>query len=429
MAQKYFHVLELWRIAYQPLLAEIGNKPVVVIVSTGFASIYEYSEYLKENSDYKVIWMSPQMKGLNQDKVKGIYLADLTTIITALRLRGRMDNVVFMMVHAACTHTAPEKVKRMLPGAKVISSIYDFMNIFVPKDKIHLWEQYVPDKSRAREEYAGLEQITQGRLVDGLLYKDYGPDLPFIKPCEAAYKLWLPPVLPKRLFQPMDGMCEKDNFVYIGTIVPKETHGRKAGLFEDIMMEHIFRDVTDQGYPIDAFVLNTHPEVEKEYKELFPEGTVRVFKGRLLGQLLPALKGHYHWGWMLYYWSNELIMEHIRISIPTKIFTYIALGIPPVVSEEFESVVRIVDKYKCGVVCSQKDIKDLKGRLAKEDYAQLQRGMLNAREDLCVEYFKDKFVQLVKNVMITPAIILEDEHEEKTQEEKTHATPTTATVG
>ena len=116
-------------------------------------------------------------------------------------------------------------------------------------------------------------------------------------------------------------------------------------------------------------------------------------------------------------------MEHINISIPTKVFTYIGLGIPPVVSEEFESVVRIIEKYKCGVACSQRDIKDLKTRLAKENYAQLQKGLLHAREDLCLENFKDKFVKLVKDVMITPAIMLEEDNEEETQKEKEKEQP------
>jgi hypothetical protein len=111
----------------------------------------------------------------------------------------------------------------------------------------------------------------------------------------------------------------------------------------------------------------------------------------------------------MYHFPKEIVLPLVRITLPTKFFTYLSLGIPPVVSEEFHAVCRLVEKYKCGVVVSQKDIPHLESILSQQNYAQLQENVLKARKDLRLEKFLPKIVSLLKRVMKNEPIFVEEE--------------------
>ena len=42
------HVAELWRAGYRPLYCEVGEQPLVIIVTSGVANIYEKSKALED---------------------------------------------------------------------------------------------------------------------------------------------------------------------------------------------------------------------------------------------------------------------------------------------------------------------------------------------------------------------------------------------
>ena len=294
--------------------------------------------------------------------------------------------------------------------------IYDFMPLMVPEEKRDLWKQYHNDDgTKARVEYEALAKIRRGETADALLYKDYGPDWPYLKDVPIP-KFWIPQAVPEDMYQDPPPEDVWESFLYVGTIVPKCTHRRPANVFEDIMLEGIFDEVSRQGIPIHAYVLNPHPDVIQEYKQLFPDGRVRLFRGDVTQLLVPRVAGRYRWGWALYHYPEPMVMPLVKTTLPTKLFTYLAIGIPIVVSAEMKATCRIVKQYNCGVIVTQEEIPRVAEILRKADYKALQEGVLRARKELSLDRFIPKLGSFLKRIMKSPAKRLEPYDEQQSHE-------------
>lgn len=394
--------LPLSSIAHEHLFEHIGTGPVIFMIAPAFVNMTERMDAVSKGLGWPVVWISKHIRGLMKTH-EGRLLCSIDVAIGALSKRKDRGEAIFLTVHAAASFECLFKLQEVAPGAKLVSYAYDWMHLFVPREKRHMWAAYDPQgKGWPEAEYDALEGVISGTLADGVMYKDCGHDFPMLKGCKSP-TLWSPNTLPIRLAQPQPPLDVPNRAVYIGTIVSEKTHRREHRIFEDIFMEEIFDAVSRQGVQIDAYSLEPMSEVIAAYNERFPTGRVKLYQGRLLGQLLPHLRQRYRWGWMLYYQDCEMIMPHIKITIPSKIFTYLMLGIPILISEEFEACVRIIREYNCGVVLSRKDINEnIISRLDSQDYAQLLEGVARARNTLCLERIHDDFLGFLKKVKEAP---------------------------
>ena len=400
--QETRYSVRLSDIGYRPLYYRIGEKPLMVVFSLGFRSVVETSSWMRRNLGIETLWISRQVKGYRWEPAQNILGADLLTAIKALEMRRNLDNVVAFMVHMAAPHSGPWRFKSRIPKVKVISLLYDAMNLWLPREKLHLWKEYTKAKGANEGEYAALEELLRGDYIEGLVYKDYGPGWPFLKTTNCPTQ-WFPSTVPRTLFQaPPDPKRIPERFCFIGTIMPHRSHDRPAGLFADIFMDRVFRQAADQGYHIHAYVVKPDPEVVQEYQQKFPEGTVRLFPGTFLNELLFRLRGRYKWGWMMYEYPCPHVMPLVENTLPTKLFTYMALAIPPVVSEEMHAVARFVREHEVGVVVSQEQQKRLRPILEGQNYPQLLENILKVREEFCLENQIPHLGHFVERVMKGP---------------------------
>jgi hypothetical protein len=396
-------VYQMWMGTYETLFSEIGDRDLVVMVSSAFVDLVEKVGAAEKALGFKTVWMSKKILGLVRGP-QGQVVSDFQSITKMVNQRSRQDNVIFFMGHAACSFATIPKLRAACPGAKFVSYVYDWMHLFCPEEHIDLWKQYTPTgESIADKEYEAINGVIKGDLVDAVFYKDAGESFPMLSKCQARGGChWLPPVIPKQNYQKPPKPDVEDRIAYIGTIVPKRTHGREAGLFQDIMMEDVFKLTVAQGYQIDAYSLTPDQEVLSEYKKLFPKGEVRVNQGMLIADLLPVLAGRYKWGWMTYLWTTDLIMEHIKVSIPVKFFTYLSLGVPILISREMEACGEIIDKYGCGVRVGQDELRCIREVSESYDYEKLLVGVQSARQGLCLEKFTPRVEKVLKSVMEMP---------------------------
>ncbi len=402
MDQQYWHLVELWRCGYRTLYAEVGERLLVVFVSAGITDLYAKHRLTEEALDCRVVWLSRQIQGIRNEKNQRVLITDLGNLLRLFSepgCRKNLDNTLILMVHAAVSHVGVARIKQLLPGVRVVSYIYDFMDLMVPETEIEAWKEFHGGTAaRAKLEYDYLKAIRTGKLADAVLYKDHGPNWNYMRECSVP-SMWLPQSLPRGLFQIPPNPSVPDSFCFIGTIVPKETHKKESGLFDDIMMEDIFAEVADQGFRIHAYVLNPDHRVIEEYRKLFPGGMVKLFKGDILDHLLPRLRGRYRWGWMLYRYPKDIVMGMVKETLPTKFYTYLALGVPPVVSSEMKAVCKLVEKYGCGVVVKREELRNLRQVLSRYDYPALQRGILRAREELSIDVHWPKVIKLFRKVL------------------------------
>jgi hypothetical protein len=110
---------------------------------------------------------------------------------------------------------------------------------------------------------------------------------------------------------------------------------------------------------------------------------------------------------MMYHYPQEVVLEMVGITLPTKLFTYLTLGIPPVVSEEKKAVCHFIEKYKCGVIVSQKDIANLRPILDAQDYPVLLDNVRKAREELCLEAYLPQLTEYIQTILDRPQIPVE----------------------
>lgn len=402
-------VLELWKCGHRTFFAEVGNKPLVVYLTRGHPGLLEQSEWIQKNLEFRVVWCDAAYPGVRNDRGRKILGTDLISLQEAMKLRGNTPigkDTIFILTHMAVPHSTAYHIKRMFPGSRVISQFYDVMSLWCPKDQSRLWNDYSDCKGSNIAEYEALEDILAGRYVDGIVYKDYGApaDVGSWKLMEQAGvpTAWIPSCGTEKNFQAPPNPDVSARFIYIGTICPKSTHGGKtgkSGLFADIMMERIFSDVNQQGFEVHAYLSSLGDEVRREYQGLFPYGGVRLFDGAFLTGLLPRTEGRYKWGFMLYHFPQPAIMELIKATLPTKFFTYMALGVPVVVSEEFEAVCRMVRKYGVGVVIPRSEHGHIRKLLNAQDYKTLTDNIVRVRKQFCHEAYVHSMGALIQRMM------------------------------
>lgn len=396
--------LELWKCGHRVFYAETGNLPIVIYITRGHPGLVEQSEWIQKNLGMAVAWCDPAYPGVRNDRARHILGTDLMSLQESMKLRGNSKNVWFIVTHMAVPHTSPYHLKRLFPDCRVICQFYDVMNLWVPKAHYQLWDDYGQCKGSNIAEYEALDEILAGKYIDGIVYKDWGQGWPFMK-AAGVPTAWIPSCSSQKNFQTPPVPETANRFVYIGTLVPKSTHGGKtgkAGLFSDIMMENIFADVNRQGFEIHCFLSSLGDEVRREYAKLFPYGGVRLFDGAFLTGLLPRTEGRYKWGFMMYDFPQKIIMELIRSTLPTKFFTYMALGVPVVVSEEFEAVCRMVKEYGVGVVVPRSQHGDIRPLLKAQDYKTLTDNVVKMRVKFCHEAYVHCMGALIKQTMDNP---------------------------
>jgi hypothetical protein len=240
----------------------------------------------------------------------------------------------------------------------MICHFYDEMDLWVPPEQRALWDDFENTKGGNPAEYAALAEIRAGKYVDGFMYKDWGPDTPWPYLADSGRPaVWCPSATSRKTFQVPPKPTVVPRFIYIGTVVPPSSHRRAGRLFDDIFMEDVFERAVVQGYEIHAYLSMYNKmildEVIPAYRKRFINGSVRLFNGSYLEGLMPRIAGRYKWGWMMYHFPQPAILPLIRNTLPTKVSTYLALGVPIVVSEEFEVVARMVREHNLGVVVSQ----------------------------------------------------------------------------
>ena len=389
---------------HRRLFGLFGLRPVVIILSAALPEMMVRMYQLHDKYGYEILCVTKEMKGIQWSPVVKCWFSDPTTMINYLRMRQNRNNVVFFTIHSAVNWQSLDRLRQVVPDAKIISFVYDWQNLFVPREKLSVWDEYADSGSKyALAEADVIDKALEGRMCDAIIHGDYGDNWEYVcaRPLPGG-SYWIPRSQSKEIYQPMPSVEVENRCVFLATVLDKKRFAKTNVLFPETNIINVQRRVCDAGYKIDIFSLNPRPEVVEEYNKEFPHKMVRIHQGMPIRQLLPVLSGRYKYGMMLYEWETHVTDNHDAVTLPTKFFTYLALGVPVLASARLKSVCRFIRELGVGVIFEDGDTFKFKEKMATVDYAALRKNVEAVRFKFASEEFDERFCTVFKNVVELP---------------------------
>jgi hypothetical protein len=371
----------------------------IINCRTLFYDVNEKVKILKEDMKLDIVWIDHTISPEIDEH--GIVRANIVDVISYIRHRTRKDNILYFSVNPVWHLVMLHLIRTVFPEIKIILYKYDWLNLFCPYEHKEIFQRFVNlPMSYIEGEYKILDLILKGEIVDGILYKDGGKLFSVLKEY-ALPKLFFPAYLPKRLYQePPKGIDNPNKMLWLGKLFSDKDY--PAELFKEVFLFEVLDEVSRKGFFVDLFYVDSPAHSVNAYKEFFKNNNyVRAIEGKPLDDLLPEIAGKHHWGFVVgdFRDVSGVNKQHLEAALPARIFAYLALGIPIVVSEELKYTSDFIRKHGIGVVISTKDIKNIDSILKSMDYIQLQKNVLDVRERLCLENQKDRFIDFIKKVV------------------------------
>ncbi|MBF0186370.1 MAG: hypothetical protein HQL50_00420 [Magnetococcales bacterium] len=279
------------------------------------------------------------------------------------------------------------------PKLRIRHEIFDWMAPFIG-DQLDLFEQ---EGVFSREEMHwmldGEEQVRAAS--DGLFHKSDGPWVEeHVKKAEAP-DLCVMPCPPKSWFResrtpapiPPEGPFR---LVYPGQIKPPGEQRRIFGVMNFLPMIQSFgRQGVD--FSIHHPIYYSPSESQRVFADYHREADgnphFKFLPGVPLPDLLDHLVGRYHLGLVANFFDDDFAVgwSHTEECMSSKLFVYLAAGLPVLVSEEYRFMARFVQEREIGVVVSRSELENLVPVLERIDWSALSTRVIEARSDLHVD--------------------------------------------
>jgi hypothetical protein len=384
------------------LTEAVGEDDVVIIFSNYFYDVWEKINILTESLGFTVICCDSRGEITPQkDLTKKVIKSNIVDIFNFLRTRKRMDNVLYLSVNAVWRHVLPYLIRSSFSEIKIISYMYDWLSLFCPyKHRKHLQGYLGLSDENIESEYEVYNRILKGEIVNGILYKDGGENISVLKNYSLP-RLCMPVFLPESLHQKAPyNISQPNKFVYMGKLVFPDEYG--PDLFRDAYFAEIVKAIDKKNYHTDLYYVRTSPATLDYYKKaLMDSRHVNLFEGKPLDELLPAIAGKYHWGYLINNYTDDYKVYggQVEIGLPSRIFTYIALNIPVVLSKQLTFAAEYVTKNGLGIAVSLDDLPYIDEILKGHDYNKLLKNISDFRERHSFEIQKNNFSEFVQSVM------------------------------
>jgi glycosyltransferase involved in cell wall biosynthesis len=189
--------------------------------------------------------------------------------------------------------------------------------------------------------------------------------------------------------------------VYAGQV----SHERQSKkIFGDMYYIPVIKDLTNQGFHVTVYnaVQNTrrHPlELYQEYLDEADNSDLFEFKSGIpMPDILDELHGKYHFGLIAYYFEDDLHVgkDHIKGTMASKLFTYLASGMPVIVSDQFEYMAKIVESEGIGIVVARNDLQNLARLLDSFDYQEMLDNVLLAQQKYNIDSKIPEIMELLE---------------------------------
>jgi len=268
-------------------------------------------------------------------------------------------------------------IKTLFPDIKVIISVLDILSFYGDKEKVVSELEF---KQRYDFELTCEDYMIKN--CDGIIASisgKYAEETVFSKSKKyIQYYNFLPNK--NNHFEHKEP--ENISFCYAGGYLHT---GSEKLISADIKMFNVFKPLVEQGYSVEAFFSNieenniNHTNF-KDLHKLAAQYNFKFHSSKKIDDLLPMIK-HHTFAIMFYDFTEttkaNILKKHLCSAIPTKIFTYLAAGLPIIISEEIEAAAEFITKNGLGISISQNDIKAISDIATVENYNSIKKNILS----------------------------------------------------
>jgi hypothetical protein len=350
-----------------------GKKVVLFLAVTqgSFPSIEYIARAVKERNDLEVfgvyLMSEPPEKVYDHTIFCGESLYVLAEILSHLQ-----GISLYLQAHGRWSFLS-QFIKLVNPDLRVVQEVYDWMEAFIGDRELFTKEGLFTDIE--------IEMIMESEKfirteTDGYIYKDGGEWIKQKVEVSKAPSLQILPCPPIRLMKEprLKQKTQKAKLVYAGQVMSKKS---LKHIFGDLDYIQIIRDITGQGLSVtvynSVFYSRIFPEeLYDDYLQESKKNDLFQFKtGIRVKEVIDRMHDHFDYGLMIYYFDDEIAVgkEHLRGSMASKLFTYLAAGIPVLISEELQYMAEFVKTHGVGIVVSENQISSLNKIISNADYS------------------------------------------------------------
>ena len=320
---------------------------------------------------------------------------------------------IFIVLNANGHHCLTYILKNIFSKSIVVSHLYDILSYHYDKSVSNYKElaknQWNTSEISTNAEFDMFDWVTSKKNIDLILYKDLLDDKEF----DTSKKLFFPTTLSKNLFQNPLKKEDKEKLnriLFLGAYSSKSHYNEQ--IFREDYFDFMFDEFLKSGFYLDIFYVKraSLEEAHNEYSDyLLANPNMRIFKGDSLDILLPKLVGVYDWGFIKIKQTKNSVKDSTRkIAFPAKVFSYMSLGIPLIVSSYNEKLAEFVTSNDIGIVIDPEKDGDITEKLAlcsKEKHNEMVENILNIREKWTAEENLREFQSVLENIIKTQSAI------------------------
>lgn len=196
--------------------------------------------------------------------------------------------------------------------------------------------------------------------------------------------------------------------VWAGSLVPSR---ESAALFRDGQVLPVLRCLVDQGLDLTLITGDT----ERNFRDIYPDyaqlvdshENIAFVSGMPRGSLIHHLSCRYDFGLLLNYVDSAgECRAGMRSTFASKFITYVAAGLPIIVSRELAHMAALVEEWEIGIVVAAAELKDVaaivRSAVKSASFRRFEKNLTRAQTNFAAENHFDRLLAFLDAVKRAP---------------------------
>lgn len=288
------------------------------------------------------------------------------------------------------------------PEHSVVQELWDWMSAFIEPE----YEGVFIDAGvfgRAGIRAMRISEAFIRQRCAGFLYKEGGAHMEALAASSSSPSHRFYPCPPARWMKdPTSAVHDGPiRLVHAGQI---KNRSAPAAAFGDLHYLPVIRQLCEAGFQVTAFGSASGPGLcgraafSDYVEEAARNADFRFEPRRPIQALIETLQATQDLGLLLYRFGPQLRVgrNHLRSAVASKLFTYVAAGLPIVVSPELETMARFVEEHQIGIVAGFDDIQQLPARIASSDRARWAVNLRKVQASFALDRHLDTTLEFIR---------------------------------